>query len=1032
MSNKQYFFTQFFKNYVLYWLPAKKIHKAGRASGGCLFGFKKEVQKYLNLKFINYQNQIMLSCNLNNKQFYFIPKYLNCTSWKYEFECFESMLNDFNPSNFCIVGDLNCRIGVEQVVDKNELSNLNFNYRRSSMDKTVNWQGKRLLDAVENIGGIVLNGRSVEDAEGNYTFCGVMGSSVIDYGIGSYSFLQYVTKFSVASKPFSDHMPLVIEIKIPKNTESVVENETLNKLFWSDKNCNLYRNNLSLASINQPLKVNCSVDELLSSLTSKIKSAHIKPSKKSVFTPKQKWFDWKCFRLRSTMLKNLKNFRKDHSSRNRFIFISSKTKFLAVCKQKKLDFQNNDIARLNIVKSSKDWWKISNSLKSRVSSSSNCLSCESLYNHFNSMLSVVNNHYISWCMPFNFDSFLDSPFEQIELVSVLKSLNNNKSPGMDGIPFEFYKFAPIEFVNEILLVFNKIFLTETIPSSFKKSILIPLFKKGDPNIASNYRGLSLIDSICKIFNSVLLRRIEHWLIRYNILNEFQAGFRKQYSTIDNIFNLVNIVTLNNVKSKHTYAFFVDFSCAFDKIPRNSLFYKLSSSGLSSKIVRILQCLYDNTVSRVWDGTMLSDELVVNSGVKQGCILSPVLFSLYLNDLPSVLPGGVDIDGITVKILLYADDIVLLCDSAIGLQKMIDVLYGYCQKWSLSVNLSKSKVLIFRRSPRISQTLRWNYGLEDIEIVNSYRYLGVDINYNLSFKKHLENKLSASKIAINATWSKYISNPKISFVNKLKIFEAASQSILLYAAQVWGYQRHDVVEKLLRFFIKKIHYLPQNTPNYMIYLETGLVSVFITTLKLHFDYINRVLSLGTDRLPRKLAEKIIEHNISWAKEWHNICNVINFESPNNNLYICYFANEILEQIRIYEYRNYKSNAYNSQFHDLYSKLEYNVSSLLVDFSPRASSLIIRARGGLLNINGRAFRNNTDGNCTICNMCESENVFHLIGICPVFNNYRKIYFGNFQLNLNDVIDLLNGKCFKLLYLYLESCLKYRQLIISEYET
>ena len=158
-------------------------------------------------------------------------------------------------------------------------------------------------------------------------------------------------------------------------------------------------------------------------------------------------------------------------------------------------------------------------------------------------------------------------------------------------------------------------------------------------------------------------------------------------------------------------------------------------------------------------------------------------------------------------------------------------------------------MIFRKSPRLAQSLNWHYGMETIEFVNSYTYLGVDLTYNLSFNKHLQNKLSASKISISSTWSKYISNTKISSNKKFKIFNAASKSIMLYAGQVWGYVRYDCVEKLLRFYVEKLHYLPANTPNYMINLETSIYPMFFSTLKLHFTYLNHVLSLNCDRLDR---------------------------------------------------------------------------------------------------------------------------------------------------------------------------------------
>ena len=348
-------------------------------------------------------------------------------------------------------------------------------------------------------------------------------------------------------------------------------------------------------------------------------------------------------------------------------------------RKKKVDFLNNNLNKLQNVKCSKEWWSLSKSLKTVSSQSHGPLSSDDFYSHFKSLLSVEEEQTFSWCMPYNIDPFMDSPIEHFELISVINNLKNNKAPGLDGIPYEFFKNAPIQYLENVLLTFNKAFLNETIPQSFKNSILIPLFKKGDPNLATNYRGLSLINSIGKIFNNILLVRLENWLNKSKILNEYQAGFRKNYSTIDNIFNLINTIHLSSLKTKHTYAFFVDFSCAFDTIPRNCLFYKLSQLGVSSKFIRLLQLLYDDSMSRVWDGCTLSEEFTIKSGVKQGCVLSPVLFSLYLNDLPETLPGGLTVAGVSIKILLYADDIVILSDSPVGLQKMIDCLHNYCKQ-----------------------------------------------------------------------------------------------------------------------------------------------------------------------------------------------------------------------------------------------------------------------------------------------------------------------------------------------------------------
>ena len=109
--------------------------------------------------------------------------------------------------------------------------------------------------------------------------------------------------------------------------------------------------------------------------------------------------------------------------------------------------------------------------------------------------------------------------------------------------------------------------------------------------------------------------------------------------------------------------------------------------------------------------------------------------------------------------------------------------------------------------------------------------------------------------------------------------------------------------------------------------------------------------------------------------------------------------------------------NLQFHDLYSKLDYNISMLYADLSPRAFSLIIRARDGMQNINARSFNSKTDSICTICNVNAQDNIFNFIGTCPIYKDFREKYIGNSILNLNDVINI-NGNCFKSLHWYLES--------------
>jgi len=134
------------------------------------------------------------------------------------------------------------------------------------------------------------------------------------------------------------------------------------------------------------------------------------------------------------------------------------------------------------------------------------------------------------------------------------------------------------------MILKTIFL----PFCFRRSLILPLLKKGDPNNVENYRCLSLLNSDTKIYCGLLLNRLSCWVEKEGILNEFQAGFRRNYSTVDNVFNLVNIVQLNFNRNKCTFAFFVDLKNAFDKIVINSMFFKLAQQGLSTKMILALK------------------------------------------------------------------------------------------------------------------------------------------------------------------------------------------------------------------------------------------------------------------------------------------------------------------------------------------------------------------------------------------------------------------------------------------------------------
>lgn len=226
----------------------------------------------------------------------------------------------------------------------------------------------------------------------------------------------------------------------------------------------------------------------------------------------------------------------------------------------------------------------------------------------------------------------------------LSKLKDGKAAGEDRIPYEFFKYAPETFHRKMAEIFTNILNTSSVDDIFRKSLIFPVHKKGDRNVVNNYRGITFMNCAAKCLMSILSTRLSSWVAENEKLNEFQSGFRAKYSTIDSIYNLSCVIQLKLCKKQKVYAFFVDFRAAFDSIPRKSLIYKLSCMGVSTKFLKLISELYKETESAVWDGQKISEYFQTRSGVKQGCLMSPLLFTLYLNDMHDALEHGINIEG----------------------------------------------------------------------------------------------------------------------------------------------------------------------------------------------------------------------------------------------------------------------------------------------------------------------------------------------------------------------------------------------------
>ena len=187
--------------------------------------------------------------------------------------------------------------------------------------------------------------------------------------------------------------------------------------------------------------------------------------------------------------------------------------------------------------------------------------------------------------------------------------------------------------------------------------------------------------------------------------------------------------------------FLDFRKAFDTVWRNGLLTVAWNLGIRGRVWNILNSLYLNVQCNVQMGDIVTDFFDIEEGVKQGCVLSPTLFSLYINELSEMLDEhdvGIHIMGVNIQCLFWADDVVLLADNDHDLQRMLNIAAEFSHKWRLNFNHDKSNILITGK--HINNHKLWQLGDDYISEVNFYKYLGVHISRNLSDHMHLNETI----------------------------------------------------------------------------------------------------------------------------------------------------------------------------------------------------------------------------------------------------------------------------------------------------
>jgi len=280
-----------------------------------------------------------------------------------------------------------------------------------------------------------------------------------------------------------------------------------------------------------------------------------------------------------------------------------------------------------------------------------------------------------------------------EVKKAIAKCARNTAPGNDGITYEVLQAMPDAAVHELTSIYNKMLRSHTMPPQWKDGEVSMLYKEKETDKCTNYRGLTLLCTMGKVFERVLLRRLTAHLDENKLLHENQIGFRADRCTQDHVFALQQSVEAN----PNCLALFVDVRKAYPTVFRDGLFAKLAQKGVTGDIWSTMRDMYTGLSSSVKVAGAASDKYPVETGLMEGAILSPLLYTVFIDDLARKFAEsglGCKVGRAWTGALYYADDLCLMANSHAEMQEMLDILDQYCRDWKFSPSFSKTKMLRF--------------------------------------------------------------------------------------------------------------------------------------------------------------------------------------------------------------------------------------------------------------------------------------------------------------------------------------------------
>jgi ribonuclease HI len=567
------------------------------------------------------------------------------------------------------------------------------------------------------------------------------------------------------------------------------------------------------------------------------------------------WWDEECAVKKDSVLGAFRLFRNNGNIINYESYIENQRDFQNLCRKKKTESWRLYCSTLNFQTRLSDVWKMAKRFRNPRSSSGGAGSCGAWMSTF---VDKITPPFVPCKFEVQNQSAERFPWlaQTINISELNAALDicNNTSPGEDGIKFSLLKNLPGQAKLFLLQIFNEIMDSGEVPLPWHRTKIVPILKPGkDANSADSYRPISLLSCIRKLFEKIILTRLEYWAEKYEMLSKSQYGFRKGHGTRDCLAILTTDIQISFERKQQTLVGFLDITGAYDNVLIDLLCEQMFQAQVPAKLVNVMWSLLNRKEMLFYvDGKVMATS-VGYKGLPQGSSLSPFSYSFYTSEVDYCLPAN-------CSLVQYADDLAVYSSDAHAnciqntIQIAINLLDVFFSNIGLSISEKKSELVFFSRK---HTTPIAQIGLNGrlLTVSNNFRYLGVIFDQKLLWNAHVRlvqqkcaKRINLMRSMAGVSWG---AHPDTMIV----LYKGLIRSVLEYGCIAFDRAADTHILKLERIQYRCLRIalgLMQST-----HVQTVEIIARIEPLRLRYSMLNQrfltsVFSNETNPLKAKLC------------------------------------------------------------------------------------------------------------------------------------------------------------------------------------